>query len=56
MANNNKLGDVCKVFNNMGIRELEEDRKFDALMEITEKYHKKVGTRDWDYDPDPNEI
>ena len=56
MANNNRLGDVCKVFNNMGIRELEEDREFDTLMEIREKYHRKVGTRELDYDLDPNEI
>lgn len=53
---NRTLGEIAQVFNTMGIRELEEDHEFDVLMEIREKFHKKMGTRELEYDPDPNEL
>lgn len=64
MANYNKkirrtLGEIQKVLNSMGTltpRELEEEQEFDALLEIKETYYKKRGTRELDYDLDPNEI
>lgn len=59
------LKDVEKQFKAMGVgnyslaasaRELEEDRAFDVLMDIKEKFHKKQGTREMEYDLDPNEL
>ena len=40
----------------VSIRELEEEREFDCLLDIKEKYHKNKGTLDWDYDTDLNEL
>lgn len=40
----------------LSVRELEEEREFDCLLDIKEKYHKNKGTLDWEYDTDPNEL
>ena len=37
-------------------RELEEEREFDCLLDVQEKYHRNRGTREMDYDLDPNEL
>ena len=43
-------------FGDLTLRELEEEREFDTLMDIKEETHRKVGTRDLDYDADPVEL
>lgn len=53
------LREIEKTLTAMGTispRELEEEREFDELMDIKEEYHRKWGTRNLEYDLDPNEF